>query len=79
MKGELGDGALYYDRDGEEHQAVITGESMFGNADLTYSVDDSWEAKSMHMAINVPEKDGAIGEQSVYEHKPEADWPQELL
>lgn len=79
MKGDIGDTAIYFDTRGDSHQAVLTGESMNGNADLVYSDDDSWDPNSIRMAINTPLKDGSYGGTNVYELKPTGDWDQHIV
>lgn len=80
MQGKPGDGAMFTDRNGDEWKAIITGELMIGNASLTYSKSEDGEfvQGSIHMAINIPNESNAMSE-PYYEHRPDADWPEEVL
>lgn len=81
MKGNPGDGAIFTDRNGDEWRAVLTDESMSGNAALVYakSDEDEFTQESMHMAFNIPTEEDAVGTGPYYEHRPDADWPNDLL
>jgi len=80
MHGNPGDGAIFTDRNGDEWKAIITDESMSGNASLCYSKSDEGEfvQGSIHMALNIPNESNAVSE-PYYEHRPDADWPNEVL
>lgn len=77
MRGQAGDGALYTDVDGEEHEAVIQSESMSGNANLVYRVDEGVEG--LRFAMNVPHKSNTPNDRNYYRHKPSADWTEDIL
>lgn len=81
MKGNTGDGALFTDRNGDEWRAILTDETMSGNASLVYAKDEDGDFTqgSMHMAFNVPSEEDAIGDGPYYEHRPDAEWPNQLL
>jgi hypothetical protein len=80
MQGNPGDGAIFTDRCGDEWNAIITDESMSGNATLAYteSEDGEFAQGSIHMAFNIPNENDTMRE-PYYEHRPDADWPNEVL
>ena len=81
MKGNPGEGAWFTDRNGDEWRAVLTDETMSGNASLVYAKSDEGEFTkgSMHMAFNIPTEEDAIGTGPYYDHAPDADWPNDIL
>jgi hypothetical protein len=81
MKGKPGDGAIFVDQEGNEWKAVLTDETMSGNASLVYaeSEEDEFTQDSIHMAFNIPTEEEAIGNGPYYKHRPNAKWPNDLL
>ena len=79
MRGNAGDGAIYIDKHGEEHRAVIQAETMNGNANLVYWEGEEPDRDSLRMAMNIPHKSNTPTEKSCYRHKPSADWVNELI
>ena len=79
MRGNAGDGAIYIDKHGEEHRAIIQSETMNGNANLVYWEDEEPTKESLKMAMNIPHKSDTPNDKSVYRHKPSADWIEELI
>lgn len=81
MKGNPGDSAWFTDRNGNEWKAILTDETMNGNASLVYAKSNEGEFTkgSMHMAFNIPTEEDAIGNGPYYEHAPDADWPNDIL
>lgn len=79
MRGQAGDGAYYYDRQGNEYRAILQSESMIGHANLVYWEGESPDKESLKVAMNIPHKSNAADGVSCYKHKPSAEWVQELL
>lgn len=81
MKGKIGDGAIYVDRNGNEWKAILTDETMNGNASLTYAKDEDGEftTDSLHMGFNIPTEEDARGSGPYYKHRPDADWPDDVI
>lgn len=79
MRGQAGDGAYYFDREGEKWQAVIQSESMIGNANLVYWEGEEPTEGNLKIAMNVPHKSNSPNKQNVYKHKPSAEWVDKLL
>ena len=79
MRGDAGDGAIYIDRDGEEHKAIIQSETMLENANLVFWEGDEPDKESLKYAMNVPHKSNTPNERNVYKHKPSAEWVDELI
>lgn len=79
MRGTAGDGAIYIDKHGDEHRAILQSETMNGNANLVYWEGEEPTHESLRMAMNIPHKSNTPNNTSVYKHKPSAEWVDELL
>lgn len=80
MQGNPGEGAIFTDRDGNTFKAILTEETMNGNASLIYteSESDGFAVGSINMAINVPNETTSVNE-PYYEHRPNAEWPDQVI
>lgn len=82
MIGEPGESAVFVDREGKERKAVITEETLGGNATLVYTdnEDGEFHKESLRLAINIPnEADVNDLSGAYYKHKPDETWADKLI